>query len=793
MASEAEVDLVINAAGALPEVERDLSRIISIAERNADDIDVQAAVNVRDSLDAIDRDLDQVLRRAEDGAEGIDVVAVLDQLRTIRALRSDLNTVITQADNQVPDIDLTAVLNRTRSLRNVRRGLDEVANTARRTLPDIDVDVDVDRDSIGDASRLLSGLGRTALRTSQGLGILVASSAALGVALNALAPIVVGVATAAAQIAPAAAIGVSGMATMQLAAGTLKLAMVGVEDAITSAFDPEVKPEDLAEQMKRLAPEARKFVEELVDMRKELRDIQQRVQNNFFRGFDDALKELSGSVGPAFTRALDQSSRSLNRMALGAADAADTLGDNGTLGRALDSSTASMQALERVPGQIVLGLGQLAAAAGPSMERLARAVRSKADEISGRLSAAFESGRLEDAIDKAVDTIAQFGRSVGNILSGLGNIFRGLTSDGGGLFDTLEKISEAFEKLTASREFQSILTELSSTADVLVANVLPLLREAFAQLAPVIEELGPPVRDFIKQVGPELIPVLKELGPILVDIAKILRDQMPFAIEFTKAALQALSLILNLFHRLLSNVVAPAVRLVARILNSEYVDAIAAASRLTFDKIQVIVRKFEDFRSTVSRAIGLAKDNLGSFTVAVANFAGNIFQAIGNVIRIFTDMPGQIRRAVGNLGGLLLDAGRQAVQGFINGLLQKLAELESVARKIADVVRRGVTATLGIFSPSRVFIEIGENTVAGFVKGLEKSLPDLQVQAQRMGLTVAGAPSTRAAPVILPARREEPPVFYVSIGNERLRAFVDTRVGMAQRGREAQLVKGVRR
>jgi phage-related protein len=538
-------------------------------------------------------------------------------------------------------------------------------------------------------SNLFSSLGtgiRQIATTIVSVGARMAGSFALaGAAIGGVLPIVAGLVAALSNIAPAAAVGVSAMLALQLATNTLKLAMVGVEDAISAALDPE-GAEAYAEAIKKLSPEARKFTDAIREMAPELDEFRRQVQDRVFADFSTELTRTAKSVLPALKTALLNTGDSLNAMAKGVAESARDLSDRGIFGQALDSATTSLESMEQVPGRITTSLGLLAAASGPSLERIAK----KADEVSVRITdslvRSFESGDLQRSIDGAVDLFKQLGRIVRNIFDGLKNIIGGVTQEAGSLFFILERLSEAFERLTASKEFQSILRELVQTADELVKTVLPLLKEAFAQLAPVIEEIGPPLRDFIREVGPELKPLLQELGPILKDLAIIFKEQLPFAIEFTKAAIQTLTFILGIVHWLLQNIVIPAVKAVARVLNSDFVKAIASASREASAKIGSMAQKFESFRSSVASVMRTSAGRLWDFVKSVGGFAQSVARSMNDVIDIFQDIPGAIRAAVGDLGDLLWNAGWRVIGGLIAGVRARIGELRSLLNSVTNMI-----------------------------------------------------------------------------------------------------------
>lgn len=81
-------------------------------------------------------------------------------------------------------------------------------------------------------------------------------------------------------------------------------------------------------------------------------------------------------------------------------------------------------------------------------------------------------------------------------------------------------------------------------------------------------------------------------------------------------------------------------------------------------------------------------------------------------------IPGSIRNALGAVGSMLYDVGRQIIQGLINGI-KSLGG--AVGGAIGDVVGGGIKkakSLLGIHSPSKVFHEIGENITEGMALGI---------------------------------------------------------------------------
>lgn len=841
----------------------------------ASDAEIDLVVNATRALSTVQRDLDELVRRAESDTDPVRVQAALNQILSLNRVRDDLNQVVRAAQAQADTIHVRA---------------------------DVDTD-DADRDTrrLGDS---LGELTRVAGRSLGPLGGLARGVATAGAAAGSAAPLLAGLVVAVESILPAAALATSGLLTLKLATGTVQIAMIGVGDAIKAAFDPETTPEELAKAMEKLGPHAQSFVKELSSMRKSLKALQIDVQNRLFANLDKSLERLAKSVLPSVHGALDRTADSLNDMARGAAAAAQDLGDRGVLGTALAHSTGALSKLERVPGQVVTAFGQLAAASGPALEGLAARAGGVADRIAEKLSKAFESGALEKAINVAISNIDQLGRVAGNIFSGIGNILSTVTVNGQGLFGTLEKISQAFEDLTASKEFQDALKALSQTMGVLVSAVLPLLSSAFKALLPVFTILGPPIQELIKHLGVELQPVIQKLGPVLeslatafvklipvltpiIDLAlqlitdilpvltplfvflgevferlapvialvaenvasqlepilaelpgileqilpqfleladqllplllKILEDIGPqlaemsvafadllvkltpllvkflefqiflvnFMLPILESTAEFISTVLNAAFHLISDVlntvVIPAIESVTLLLNGDFTGAMNKGAEITQHLREVAVQAFTGLKNEALRQLGNLVSGVVSFAQDMqTRFVSQVANMVDRAVSETLQMPGRILSALGHLGSLLFDVGADMISGLVNGITSQIGRVAAAARAVADVVPDTVRGLLGIHSPSTVMIAIGDDTMAGFLKGIGDSLPELRAQVTGIAAIIPQSVAQVTTTTLGPSPFLRQPI-NVYIGNERLNSAIDFRVDQSRR------------
>lgn len=416
-------------------------------------------------------------------------------------------------------LDLTPLINGLRFAQAVtRRQIRNLVRDANRSLSDLDTDGIRNRlSTLGSGinlSPLVSGIGRAVAAA----GRLAVPFAAAGAAVGSLVPLLAGVASALAQIAPAAGLAATGVISVGLAVGALKIGMMGVGDALKNAFDPE-SAEAYAESVKKLAPNARSFVETIRGLGPQFGKLKLRVQQNLFEGLGKTLKTTAKAVGPDLSFALTSSAGALNRMGRQVLNTATGLSKSGALGKALDSATVGLHNMSSLPATIVQGLTQVGAAAGPAFERLTAAGGGALERLSQRLTNAFESGSMEKAIEEAIDLLGQLGRVIGNVGGIFGNLFSGMTQDGAGLFSTLEKVTQALQDATGSTEFQSIIQELVQTMGVLGEQVGPLFVEALGTISGAIETLAPVARELFETLGPVLLDVMESAEEPLLALA----------------------------------------------------------------------------------------------------------------------------------------------------------------------------------------------------------------------------------------------------------------------------------
>ncbi|MEV5659793.1 hypothetical protein [Streptomyces flaveolus] len=710
-------------------------------------------IDVDASTDEVDRDLARVRQQLDDLAGqriGVDV-SIEDALRRLEELEPHLQRL----SDTHPNVNVQA------TTRAALRQLEELRAAARRVDDtDVDIDVDVDTDGPQRLTGILRGLRSVAGNAAGALAGVGRATAGIGAAV----PLVATVVQSLANVAPAAGVAVTGLAAVKLAQGTVKLAAVGMDDALTAALDPE-KAEDFEKSLAKLSPEARKFARAVRDAAPALRDLQQDVQDRVFDGLADSLQRTGSRVLPVLRKNLLSTGDALNKMAKGVSNAAAGLAANGTLGRALGSATKGLHNLSGVPAIVVKSLGQIAAAAGPSFERLTGIAADAAEKIGKRLDKAFTSGAMEDAIEDAIDLLGDLWEVGENVAEIIGGIFRAVP-EGGGLIGTLQEVTQALADAVNSPEVQDGLRSLFEVMSTLAKTAAPLLAQALGLIAPILSEIGPPLEEFIVALGDALQPILDDLGPVLVELAGAFKEivlalipLLPPLSELIVSLLPVLQYFLRGTAVIIRNVVAPVllmfvtgvqkivewlsiltgwlsgraaqgIRGFAQLLRGDFSGASASANRSIADMSIGVAQRLSSLPGKVA---GSTASFVSVIRGAGRNASSSLLRSTSDMIegarRFIASLPSKAVAALGNTGRILWDAGRRLIQGFIDGISANIGSLRGVLSGITSMIPqvKGPPS-----KDAKLLTPAGKLIIEGFIRGIEQATPGLRSRLQQL-------------------------------------------------------------
>lgn len=147
-----------------------------------------------------------------------------------------------------------------------------------------------------------------------------------------------------------------------------------------------------------------------------------------------------------------------------------------------------------------------------------------------------------------------------------------------------------------------------------------------------------------------------------------------------------------------------------------------------------VVGVWQSIQNAVGAVIGWVKQNwplllaiitgpIGLAVLYVVQHFQQIRDGVANVINsvtgFFGSLPGRILGAIGNLGGILYNAGRDMINGLLNGAGSLLSTIGSFfLNKLPGWIQGPFKKALGIHSPSKVFAGFGSNISQGLANGV---------------------------------------------------------------------------
>lgn len=90
------------------------------------------------------------------------------------------------------------------------------------------------------------------------------------------------------------------------------------------------------------------------------------------------------------------------------------------------------------------------------------------------------------------------------------------------------------------------------------------------------------------------------------------------------------------------------------------------------------------------------------------------------------ELPGEVLDALKGLPADMLQAGKDAVQGFVDGIWMNMTQVDYAAQELSRGAMRRTNKELGRNSPSREFMRIGEDIIKGMVLGISGAAPAVE-------------------------------------------------------------------
>lgn len=322
-------------------------------------------------------------------------------------------------------------------------------------------------------------------------------------------------------------------------------------------------------------------------------------------------------------------------------------------------------------------------------------------------------------------------------ISGLSGVFTGLVQT---IVPILSQIGTTFQTAFApigemiTTQLLPALQSLMGALQNLANAVMPVIMSAIQNIAPVLSTI-------VSNIMQTMSVVATAVTPVINNIASLIQTVLP--------AIQSVFQICGTYIQGVINAVFPYIQTVISSVMNVISSIISTVLALVQGDWDGVWNGIKDIASSVWNGIGnviKAGVNLMQNLVSNAlNFIGNIFSSVWNAVRgsvsaawngitsavssgvssmmnFITSIPSKIMGVFSGAGSWLLSAGRNIIQGLINGITNAIGGAISAVKDAVGGIIDGAKSLLGINSPSKVFDrEIGRMIPAGLGRGVSEN------------------------------------------------------------------------
>jgi phage-related protein len=562
-------------------------------------------------------------------------------------------------------------------------GLDVDADTskARRQVKDLDREIDRKRVVKIEHDKTSFGAIATAIRNVETNFKSVAITAAL--VPNSLASVSASVA----QLSGVMGLLPATIGSTVLAFGSLKLATSGFGDAMKNVRDPE----KFAESIGQLAPNMQAAATAIQGLLPQIDRLKFTVQDAFWAGMGDQIKELSSSYLPMFQTAMSQVAASANTALTTVSQMMQQPGMKMDMSQMLGNSTSAINILSQALAPVVKAFVDIGLVGSGFLPQLAAAATQAATAFAVFVQKARDTGDMQQWIQGGIDAMSTLGRIAGDIFQ-IFKSFAGMDTVGGGFLGMIEGITStvaAFVNSPAgSGAIQTFITGLGTTIQAL----LPVLSSFLQTMAPILAGLGSfamvvlqslapglnawlqAMQPVVEQMMSALIPVLQALQPVLTQVANTLAGQMISGIQ---QILPMIGPLVEQFAQLLISVMP----LIPQLMS------LATAAIPAFQQaVALVLPMLTQLLTFLTQLANIIVPLVGTQVTVLASIFTSQWQAIS----------GAVETAV-RIIGPLLDALSTKIQQILDGPIGKILSVLAgpLPRAIAAVSGQPTTATTG--------------------------------------------------------------------------------------------------
>lgn len=322
-------------------------------------------------------------------------------------------------------------------------------------------------------------------------------------------------------------------------------------------------------------------------------------------------------------------------------------------------------------------------------------------------------------------------------ISGLSGVFTGLVQTIGPI---LSQIGTVFQTAFApigtmiTTQLLPALQPLMMALQNLGSAVMPVIMTAIQTIAPVLATVMSNVIQTMSVIATAVTPVINNIAALIQAVLPVIQS----VFQTWGASIQG---VINAVFPFIQTVITSVMNVVNAIINT-VLAAINGDWSGVWEGIQNIISSVWDgIQSIVSGAINAVSGVISSVLSGISGIFSSVWNgikravsgawsgitsAVSNGVRsmmnFITSIPSRIMGVFSGAGSWLLSAGKNIIQGLINGIKKAVGGAISAVKDAVGGIIDGAKSLLGIASPSKVFDrEIGRMIPAGLGRGVTEN------------------------------------------------------------------------
>ncbi|ALA07838.1 tape measure protein [Mycobacterium phage ExplosioNervosa] len=349
-------------------------------------------------------------------------------------------------------------------------------------------------------------------------------------------------------------------------------------------------------------------------------------------------------------------------------------------------------------------------------------------------------GLFTRLMESGLQAMGQLGGPLSTFINGLGDAFialmPALTSISGLLGNVLGTLGTSLAPI-----IQALTPAFTTLADTLGTLLVGNLQTLGTVLTPVAQLLGGAIKTALDALTPLLPPLIEQFSQLANTMVSQLAPYIP---QLATAFGQIVGAVLQLVPVIVSSLIPAFQQMLPAIIQmvppltsmmqslAQMMPVITAIVGVVIKFAGAIMQAGASIASFLLGGLQRIVGVLAEVQAAVAGWVSSWQSGIDTVSNYVGQLPGKIKSWFDDAGSWLIEAGKNVVQGLINGISSMIGAAVSKAKELASGVAGAVKSFLGINSPSRLMTEYGEYTGQGFEVGLDNSQDGIKSKAQEM-------------------------------------------------------------